>query len=282
VLTEGDYALTIFSEGNVYFTNDRPMPFMEGASFISMKAQKTLGEDQPIYVVPVSIKATHLKDQRPVLLKKLEDLATELGESYHPDTPVDELHRIGAAALKNRLKDHVPTLPSRAGKDIPKLLEESTEGIVKDLENRMALHPKSEEPLLQRIRKIRAAIHKIRTDETEHPEAEAWAEKAMLALRLLSYRGNYVREHPSLDRFAESLEKILEDYHATFQAPFAPRKVLFRLNEPINLAERLPAFSENSRGAMQQLTGDCEAAVLAGMNHLNAINQSSGGKIMLP
>lgn len=39
VLAEGKKALNIFPEGNVYLTNDRATPFLDGAAFIALKAQ---------------------------------------------------------------------------------------------------------------------------------------------------------------------------------------------------------------------------------------------------
>ena len=60
ILKEGEYAMTIFPEGNVYLNNDRVTPFMEGAAFVSMRAQKELGSDAPIYAVPVSFKMTYI------------------------------------------------------------------------------------------------------------------------------------------------------------------------------------------------------------------------------
>ncbi|MEM6853887.1 MAG: 1-acyl-sn-glycerol-3-phosphate acyltransferase, partial [Planctomycetota bacterium] len=41
-LDQGKHGLTIFPEGNVYLTNDRITPFMDGAAFIALKAQQAL------------------------------------------------------------------------------------------------------------------------------------------------------------------------------------------------------------------------------------------------
>ncbi|MCB1087860.1 MAG: 1-acyl-sn-glycerol-3-phosphate acyltransferase, partial [Verrucomicrobiae bacterium] len=43
VLKAGRFALTIFPEGNVYMMNDRVTPFLEGAAFLAIKAQRELG-----------------------------------------------------------------------------------------------------------------------------------------------------------------------------------------------------------------------------------------------
>ena len=85
-------------------------------------------------------------------------------------------------------------------------------------------------------------------------EAEALAREAMLALRVLSYSGTYVRERPTLDRFAETVEKIAEDWTGRFAPAVGRRRAVVRLNPPINLAELLPAYAASPRAAIEQLT----------------------------
>ncbi len=75
-VTTGDHCLTIFPEGNVYLTNDRVTPFLDGTAFIALKAQQSL-EDTPVKVVPVSLKFTHLTTPRETVTQRLVDLARQ-------------------------------------------------------------------------------------------------------------------------------------------------------------------------------------------------------------
>ena len=89
----------------------------------------------------------------------------------------------------------------------------------------------------------------------------------MLALRVLSYSGVYVRERPTLDRFAETVEKILEDWTGRFPLALGWRRAVVRLNPPIDVADLLPVYLESSRLAIEQLTDAVEASVQAGLDH---------------
>ena len=65
VLSEGKKALNIFPEGNVYLTNDRITPFLDGAPFIALKAQAAT-TDAAVKIIPVSLKFTHLTTPREI------------------------------------------------------------------------------------------------------------------------------------------------------------------------------------------------------------------------
>ena len=74
ILKQGDFALNIFPEGNVYLTNDRVTPFLDGTAFIAAKAQKA-SPDEEVRIVPVSLKFTNLSDIRPVLIERRNAIA---------------------------------------------------------------------------------------------------------------------------------------------------------------------------------------------------------------
>ncbi|MGY8688353.1 MAG: hypothetical protein ACKVHP_11565, partial [Verrucomicrobiales bacterium] len=85
--------------------NDRVTPFLDGAAFIGMKAQKQLGSKEPIFVIPISIKVTHVTDPRLTIGEKLELLAKDIGAELNRSAPmVEEIKRIGLTALERLLK----------------------------------------------------------------------------------------------------------------------------------------------------------------------------------
>lgn len=284
ILAAGEHGLTIFPEGNVYLMNDRITPFLEGAAFIAMKAQKELGAGRPIFALPVSIKATHLSDQRETIRDMLERLGKDVGTKLDRDADfLGELKRIGLTALEKNLRQRglIPRQETAADGDIGALLEHCADLMVGKLEEKMELRPKPEDTVKDRIRRVRGTIHQIRTNaerKADHQVAVAWADEAMLALRILSYSGSYIDENPTLDRFGETAEKLLEDTYSEHQPPVGDRHVIVRFNDPINLAERLDAFGKSAREAVRELTCDVETAVQNGLDAINAENPHAGGE----
>jgi 1-acyl-sn-glycerol-3-phosphate acyltransferase len=282
-LVDGRFALTIFPEGNVYLMNDRITPFLEGAAFIAMKAQKDLGPDKPIMAVPVSMKTSHLTDVSDTVCGMLDALAAEAGTTFDREAdPVDELIRIGLTLLSKNLRQrgHLPKDSHPEG--LPALLKESALPIIESLEGKMDLKVRPNDSLIDRFRKVRRSIHQIRIDpeqSTQHSVAAAWSDEATLALRILSYGGDYLVQHPTLDRFAETVEKLTEDLHSELVKPIGPRKAIVRVNAPINLAEYLDAFSQKARPVLQDLTARFEESVQNGLDEINKTNTLPGSKL---
>ena len=280
VLKEGRYALTMFPEGNVFFMNDRACPFLDGASFIALKAQKDLGPDSKIWAVPVSNKLTHRTDQREAVRDKVAALAREIGTDLDRSADVRaELIRIGKQALAVQF-DRLGILPAgSADLEFGELLDTSARSIVEELEQDMAFPPRTGDGTEDRIRRIRSQIHHLRTDpeqDARFPQAARWAEKAILAMRILSYTGHYIQDRPTLDRYAETVEKMAEDLSGVLQRPWAPRHVFSCINPPIDLTGYLGAFRTDARATVARLTETCEHAVQAGLDEMNAHNPFPG------
>lgn len=287
ILKAGRFALTIFPEGNVYMMSDRVTPFLEGAAFIALKAQKDLGAARPVHVVPVSMKVTHLTDVRPQVREKLGRLAEKTGETFRPDAePVGELLRIGRHLLAKNLKQRgiIGRQESLDTPHLPEALKQGAERIVSRLEEKMDLPGREGEDLISRVRKIRAQIHQIRTDplrEAEHRVAAHWADEAILTMRILSYGSPYVAEKPTLDRYAETVEKLSEDLFGKWDLPFADREAIVRIGAPLNLAAWLETMERGGRARqpVSALTGWMESAVQQGIDEINAGNQREGARL---
>lgn len=286
VLKAGRFALTIFPEGNVYMMNDRVTPFLEGAAFLALKAQKELGAGRPIHVVPVSIKVTHVTDVRPAVKAKLGSLAATSGETFDPEAdPVGELTRIGRHLLAKNLRQRgfIGRQENLGAAHLTEALRDGADRIVSGLEDKMDLTPKPGDDLTTRVRKIRAEIHQIRTDparETEHRVASSWADEAILALRILGYGNPYLALNPTLDRFSETVEKLSEDLLGRWDLPVAPRDALIRIGEPIHLPRWVEENEKGgkSRQSVNALTAAMEAAVQAGLDAINAENTREGSR----
>ncbi|MCB1232385.1 MAG: 1-acyl-sn-glycerol-3-phosphate acyltransferase [Verrucomicrobiae bacterium] len=285
-LNAGRFGLTIFPEGNVYMTNDRVTPFLEGAAFLALKAQKDLGDGRPIHVVPVSIKLSHISDVRQQVRERLGALAALAGEPHDDgNDPVEELVRIGRDLLGKNLRQRGYLRPDEDITEghLVEVLRTSVDRIASGLETKIGLEPKNPDDLTDRLRKIRAAIHQIRSDpekEAEHRVAASWADEAILAMRILGYANPYVTEKSTLDRFAETVEKLHEDSFGRWERPFGLRDAMVSLGEPINLAAWLRDSAEagKSRQAVNGLTRTIEDTVQSGLDAINAGNDREGAK----
>ncbi len=281
-LTRGEHGLTIFPEGNVYLQNDRVTPFHEGAAMIALRTGRELAaQGHRILAVPVSLKYSHMTDARINITRRLRELATAVavkeGES---ESPMELAHQVGMAALHRNLKHR--GIDSPQVDDLPTLISEAARKVLARLEAKLGIKSADDDPLIERVRKARRTIHQIRLDPTraaDHVAAVTWADEAMLAFKIVSYTGRYLADHPTLDRFAETVEKLEEDVHSKMPAAFGPREAMVRFGAPIDVTEHLPAFEEKARTAVTALTRDAEQRVQAGIDWINNQNTLPGGKL---
>jgi len=279
VLAAPGRALTIFPEGNVYLENDRATPFHDGPAFMALRAQKEAG-NQPIYTVPVSIKTTHLTDIRPQLKQRIVRLAAAVeADITAAATPLDALRCIGVVALRRNLT--LRGLEAFECEELRPMIEQAADAVLTALEKKLRVETKPGEPLIDRVRKCRRLIHEVRTAPArvaDHAAAATWADEAMLAFRIVSYSGAYVAEKPTVDRLAETTEKLIEDVERRMIAPFGDRRALVRFSDPIDLRPYL-AGDAKLRVAVRSLTADLESAVQRGLDALNAANNAAGAEL---
>jgi hypothetical protein len=281
-LVDGEYGLTIFPEGNVYFMNDDVQPFMEGAAFMAMKAQKKLGPDTTIWAVPVAIKATHLEDQRETVKGMIRELATASGiELADTDDWSGLIKHMGIQLLHQRLEALGLPVEHLDIANLGSSLQVSAELVIQKLEADLDQAPKEEESLTDRIRKLRRKIHQIRLDperEADAEQAKLWADHAMVALRIMSYTGDYLDSKPTLDRFAETCEKLNEDFTSEAHPGIGNRKAFVQIAQPIPLSAHLEDFNSNARQTLDHLTRAFEQGVQEGLDAINASNACEGAK----
>ena len=286
-LERGRHALSIFPEGNVYLTNDRVTPFMDGAAFIALKAQQALNKAQAassaspprILAVPVSIKLTHLTNARVKVAKRFEPLAKQLGvEADFQSEPVKAIYEAAETALHRNLKQRGLDIPDAS--DLGELIRGAATGVLERLEAKLEIEPKQNNTPLDRVRTARRLIHEVRIDperSVEHAAAATWADEAMLALRIASYPMGYAAENPTLDRVSETVEKLEEDLLTRMPEPMGRRHASVRFGEPIDVAQTLDSHPK-LRAAVGAFTSQTEDAVQAGVDQLNHDNPHPGGQ----
>jgi len=281
-IMDGVSSLTIFPEGNVYLTNDLVTPFHEGAALMACRAAKQLVQrDQHVWLAPVSMKLSFTENVREAVDERLRETAAALEVSLDETSPAEQQVRaVGVAGLHRNL--------SQRGVDVPEveelggLIERAAEAVLAAVEQKAGVSPKAGASLVQRVRDLRRAVHQVRIDHhraADHFAAATWADEAMLAWRILSYRPDYVASRPTLDRYAETVEKLAEDTFRKEMPPLGPRQAWARFGQPINVTDRLEAFGRGARQAMAALTAEAEAAVQQGVDAINAENTMPGGRL---
>ena len=269
--------LTLFPEGNVHFTNERVTEFLEGAAFMALKAQRDLKDTAKVYIVPTSIRFTHTEDVRSLLHRQLDELTQHLTDEgtevrRDPSAPFHEqIEMIGHAILCRGLlrRGYDPPHDMAAWRSDPDAtLENIAERILEKLEEEMQITPKG--GIGERTRTLRSQLAKLRLEEGNDDDVtiNRWDDESILVLRAQTYRAAYLREHPTVDRCAETLEKLREDLLDVLVRPESPRHVHVRFNEPVAIEKQ----------SVTQLTSVLEDAVNDGL----AAYQSPfpGGELM--
>lgn len=285
VLTDGERALNIYPEGNVFLTNDRLAPFLDGAAFIALKAQAAL-DGADVRVVPVSVKFTHLTAPRETVTARMRSLGAASGYEFpkgSAEDPVSAVLGVGCHVLGKLLGRH--GFPAEAPADHSSLHERLrlwTDGLVADVEKGLGISPPAGHPLPARITKVRSAIHQIRTDpdSSGHPEIDGLAGRATLALRIHGYQQPYLTERPTIDRYDETVERIAEDYHSRAMPRTGPRRAMVTIHPPVSVGSFLDAADGKMREAIPALTKAMSDAVQSGIDALNARNDAPGAQLV--
>lgn len=283
-LERGDFALTIFPEGNVYLQNDLVTPFNEGAAFLALKAFRELCDKNVscrMLAVPVSIKVSHVTDVRPRLREEIAKLAAALEVELSPDLPPQTaLKRIGVAALRRNLKLRGHDVDLRDDAPLREVIAVGADAVLDRLEAKLELKNGGDDPPIERVRRVRRAVHEIRTDPAraaDHRAAVSLADEAMIAFRIASYTDGYLLSKPTVDRVAETVEKLHEDIFDRAMPSLGPRRAFVRVNEPIDAAPY--AAEKKLRVGVERLTRDVEAAVQRGLDTLNAATALPGARL---
>lgn len=284
-LTAGRFALNIFPEGNVYLTNDRVTPFLDGTAFIALKAQQAL-EGESVKIVPISLKYTHLTTPREPVTQRLLQLGADSGYQFQPGSTADPLGSmlgLGQHILGRYLRDHgFIGAPEISGKSLYSILDDFARRLATELEASLQLSPVAESGVVERIRRIRSKIHQIRTDGSgnAHPEIDGLAGKAILAFRVNGYLTPYLTEHPTIDRYDETVERIAEDFYSRAMPRTGPRRAIAHFHTPLCVQEYFDRAGGTLRAAVAPLTKDMESSVQSGIDAINAGNDAPGATLV--
>jgi 1-acyl-sn-glycerol-3-phosphate acyltransferase len=285
VLKKGERALNIFPEGNVYLTNDRLAPFLDGAAFIALKAQAAL-DGIPVKVVPVSLKYTHLTTPREAVTQRMLDLGAR-SEYVFPkgstSDPISAVMGMGRHIIVRYLRAHGHGDGLKMDDDsLYEVLGGFAGKLMDDLEGALELSAARAAGLSDRIMKIRSRLHQLRTDRSAAPDPalDGMAERAMLAMRIHGYLSPYLTERPTIDRYDETVERIAEDYHSKAMPRTGPRRVMVRVHQPVEVSAFISAAGGNTREAISKITREMHGTIQSGIDELNARNDAPGATLI--
>lgn len=285
VLKKGERALNIFPEGNVYLTNDRVAPFLDGAAFIALKAQAAL-DGVPVKIVPISLKYTHLTTPREAVTKRMLDLGERTEYAFPAGStsdPISAVMGMGRHILARYLRAHGHGDEMACGDaSVFEVLTGFAEKLVDGLEQGLEVAAAAESGLSDRIVKIRSRLHQLRTDRSAAPvpSLDGLAERAILALRIHGYLTPYLTDRPTIDRYDETVERIAEDFHSKAMPRTGPRRVMVRVHQPVEVSDFISAARGSTREAIPKITEAMQRAIQAGIDALNASNDAPGAEIV--
>jgi 1-acyl-sn-glycerol-3-phosphate acyltransferase len=272
VLVRAKNPLVVFPEGEIYFLGDRLTPLREGAAALALAAVRKIGEGRTVWVVPTAMKYRFLENHDPIpeltrLMDTLEARFTWWDPGNRP--LVERLYRYaeGMLALKELEYLNAPQ-PGALKERITRLKF----WILDELEDRR-LGKRSDEPVPFRVKELRRACLKALADPGITREQKRTVRRDLnslfVAIQLFSYPGDYVRESPTLERFAEIMTKFEQDaLGVTYPAPRGPRRAIVKIGEPIDARAYLQPGGRRSRDATATLTDALEERIQAMMDNL--------------
>jgi 1-acyl-sn-glycerol-3-phosphate acyltransferase len=224
LLREGRHPLVIFPEGEIYHHHEELDRLNEGVATILLRAAEKLPEGRRSHVVPTAIRITHDASVAATFSPRLD--ALERSITWKPQRglgAVERIYRLGGALVSIKEAEYMGA--SRQGPLVERIQE--LQGYLVDQVERGHGMPSGSGPIPARIKALRHLIRRELLNDPRSLTAERTGslyddlDRLFAAQQLYSYPGQYLRQHPTLDRIAETLFKLEEDVlgRGTYPAP---------------------------------------------------------------
>lgn len=268
VLAREAHPLVIFPEGDIYHTNDAITPFREGAAAIALSAAKK--SERKVVAVPCGIKFFYVDDPTDHLVELMYRLEERVLLRPQPQRAlVERIYRLadGVIALKE-LDFYGQSQTGPIKERRAKLID----AVLAEMEKRHGLNPRGASTP-ERAKAVRQSVIKKLEDEA-NPPAESNGELRQLqqdlddvffVMQLYSYRGDYLDEHASIERIAETLDKFEEDILGLdLPTVRGRRRVVVRFGTPIEVST-----SAETKTTSAELTQTLHTAVQNLVDEIN-------------
>lgn len=273
ILQNRPQPLVIFPEGDVYHLNDRVTPFRDGAAAIALMAARK--SERPISVVPVAIKRWYIDDPTVSLQATIEKLESRL--FWRPQVGMPLPERILSVAQGLLALKEIEFMKRTQSGTLAERIENLTSFVLEEIETRCGI--KNVQSLIpERVKEVRRSIIAAReatgdqASPTQHAQWNADMDAMFFVTQLYSYPGDYLLEDPTIERIAETLDKLEEDaLGATYPTVHGRREVLVRFGEPIDLP-----LGKEKRVTPAEITDQMESQVQAMLDDMNLRRQTRG------
>jgi 1-acyl-sn-glycerol-3-phosphate acyltransferase len=239
LLSRAERPVVMFPEGTWFRQNDRLGPPQEGIALMARRA--TRHTDRPVVLHPVAIKYWHLDDPRPAIRERLDRLETRLGWRPQRDLElVARVEKLGGALLAVKEAEHfgrvqTGTVDERVGR--------LGDALVSAVE-KYHLGRETSGWILDRVRRLRPILVKrlpeARLDPDETARLRATLDTLLLCENLSGHSLEYLREHPSVERLAETVQRIEETVSEAPEEPVGDLGAVVRVGPALD-ARAFPA-----------------------------------------
>ncbi len=264
ILQHQPHPLVVFPEGEVFHLNDRVMPFRRGAATMALRAARRSG--RPVACVPCGMKFQFVDDPMPRLLGVIGRVEKRLGWTPSSDTPVPRrLQRIASEVLLRMELQHFGE--ARNG-PLRRRQSDLLSALLTKLEARHGCSA-STGTIPERVKQLRRrVISAIETsaDREQHARLRADLDELFLVMQLFSYPTDYLTGQPSVERIAETLDKLEEDLLGVRTARRrGVRRAIVTFGEPV-----IAGPFDSSPGAARPLTDLLQNRVQGLVDEINA------------
>jgi AcrR family transcriptional regulator len=262
ILASAERPVVMFPEGTWFRQNDRVGHLQEGLSLIVRQALKQT--ERPLLVHPVGIKYWLLGDPRPELERRVEVL--ERGLMWQPKRGRPLAERIANLGLAMLAVKEVERFGRAQEGTLDERVKRLASALISDMEKKY-LGREYDGWNLERVRRLRLWLVRKLGQARDDPQATRDTHEALDALlfceNLSAQSHEYLMQRPSLERLAETVQRIEETIKDEWERPIAPLGAAVAVGPAVD-ARAFPAARRAGRGGGDPLV-DALAAGIKGL-----------------
>ncbi len=254
ILAKAERPVVLFPEGTWFRQNDRVGPLQDGLTLITRQAARQ--STRPIVIHPVGIKYWLLRDPTPEVLRRLEQLERRLGWSPQRQLSVlDRIEKLGTVLMAIK---EIEFLGQPQSGSLDERIKHLTLSQVERLE-RQHLGRTHEGWPLERIRRLRQQLtrklHELAHDPTRHVPIKKDLDDLLFLENLHANSMEYLRDYPSPERIAETIQRIEETTSDEIEKPLGEMGATVHVGEAIDVRSLTAndALTIRLRAAIQAL-----------------------------
>jgi 1-acyl-sn-glycerol-3-phosphate acyltransferase len=256
---EGPRPLVIFPEGEVFHLNDRVTPFRRGAATAALRAARRSG--RPVACIPCGMKYRYVSDPLPQIEAVMARLELRVGLSPRPEMRLDRrIFRLADGVLSMKEIEYFGRTRRGAA---PERMHDLQFALLGRLEDRYQVAaPRGAVP--ERVKELRRRVIAQREATSESAVRERLQrdlDDLFFVMQLFSYPADYLAGRPTLERLAETVDKLEEDVlHVPTARTRGIRRATVIFGEPV-LAEPAAWLQTNAAGLTETLQGRVQELV---------------------